>query len=138
VCLFDFENREGIFPGIDSRIKFSLVTLGSGVDHAQFAFFLTRTEHLSDLRRCFSLSEDEIVLLNPNTRTAPIFRSRMDAELTKKIYRSVAVLIDESKGETFNPWGITYTSKMFDMTDDFSFFLNLHLTWSERGYSGRD
>jgi hypothetical protein len=46
----------------------------------------------------------------------------MDAELTKKIYRSVAVLIDESKGETFNPWGITYTSKMFDMTDDFSFF----------------
>ena len=40
VSLFDFENRLRVFPGIDSRIKFSLLTLG-GADTgraAEFAF----------------------------------------------------------------------------------------------------
>ena len=32
VSLFDFENREKVFPGIDSRIKFCLLTL-TGADH---------------------------------------------------------------------------------------------------------
>ena len=31
VSLYDFENREKVFPGIDSRIKFCLLTLsGTG------------------------------------------------------------------------------------------------------------
>src|SRR5262249_42417982 len=36
--LVDFENREGIFPAIDSRIKFSLLTIGRDTGTAQFAF----------------------------------------------------------------------------------------------------
>ena len=38
---------------------------------------------------------DDFALLNPNTRTCPIFRSRRDAELTKAIYRRVPVLVRE-------------------------------------------
>ena len=51
VSLYDFENRERVFPGIDSRIKFCLLTL-SGADRpspqAEFAFFLYRAEQLQD------------------------------------------------------------------------------------------
>jgi hypothetical protein len=47
----------------------------------------------------------------------------MDAELAKKIYRKVPVLIDESKGEDGNPWGVGFL-RMFDMSNDSSLFLD--------------
>lgn len=108
VSLYDFENREKLFPAVDSRMKFALLTLGSDCAEADFLFFATRIEHLRDPRRHFSLSAADIHLLNPNTHTCPVFRSRRDAELTKKIYRRVPVLIDESKGQAGNPWGIEF------------------------------
>ena len=60
-------------------------------------------------------------MLNPNTRTCPIFRSRADAELTKAIYRRVPVLLDESREEGGNPWGIKYLT-MFHQTNDAELF----------------
>jgi hypothetical protein len=47
----------------------------------------------------------------------------MDAELAKKIYRKVPVLIDESKGEEGNPWGVQF-STMFNMTTASHLFLD--------------
>ncbi|NCC80460.1 MAG: hypothetical protein EOM07_12760, partial [Clostridia bacterium] len=47
----------------------------------------------------------------------------MDAELAKKIYRRVPVLIDESKGDEGNPWGVKF-STMFHMSNDSSLFLD--------------
>jgi hypothetical protein len=47
--LIDFENRERIFPEIDSRIKFSLLTIGRDVSNAAFAFFLTDPIQLKSL-----------------------------------------------------------------------------------------
>jgi hypothetical protein len=45
------------------------------------------------------LTPEDIRLLNPNTRTCPVFRSQWDAEITKKIYCNVPVLIRETEGE---------------------------------------
>jgi hypothetical protein len=120
--LVDFENRERIFPAIDSRIKFSLLTIGSEEKEAAFAFFLTDPAQLSQPERNFTLSSADIAAINPNTKTAPVFRSRADAELTAKIYARVPVLIDEGKGERGNPWGFTYATKLFDMADDSGIF----------------
>jgi len=121
--LYDFENREGIFPGVHKSYKFCLLTL-KGADESKtpacFAFFLTRTEHLRDARRVFALDRDDFALLNPNTRTCPVFRTREDAELTKKIYRRVPVLVDEGKGE--NPWGVTFKQGLFNMSSDSHLF----------------
>lgn len=47
----------------------------------------------------------------------------MDAELTKKIYEKVPVLIDEAMGEEENPWGIKFMS-MFHMANDSHMFLD--------------
>ena len=108
VALYGFSNRESLFPAVGSLITFVLMTLGARESTADFLFFATRVEHLRDPRRRFQLSAADIHLLNPNTHTCPVFRSRRDAELTKKIYRQVPVLIDESRGAAGNPWGIEF------------------------------
>ena len=115
--LYDFENREGIFPGVHRSYKFCLMTLGPAQE-AAFAFFLTRTEQLADERRKFALSAEDFQLINPNTLTCPVFRSQADAELTKKIYRNVPVLIIEAREDQpeENPWNITFSQGLFNMT----------------------
>ncbi len=125
VSLFDFENRRGLFPDVDSRMKFCLFTAGSGAtptsERAEFVFFAHAVDELFDSERRFTLSPDEITLLNPNTHTCPIFRSRKDAELTKAIYRRVPVLVRNARDARpeRNPWGIRF-NRMFDMSNDSS------------------
>ena len=127
VNLFDFENRRGLFPDVDSRMKFCLFTSGSGAqaaaDHAEYVFFAHAVEELHDPERRFTLSPEDISLLNPNTRTCPTFRSRSDAELAKAIYRRVPVLVREARGgePEDNPWGIRF-NRMFDMSNDSHLF----------------
>ena len=87
----------------------------------ELAFFARNVSDIVDPRRRFTLSAGDIALLNPNTRTCPIFRTAQDAELTKKIYRRVPVLIDEDKAEAGNPWGISFL-RMFDMASDSGLF----------------
>jgi hypothetical protein len=125
--LFDFENREAIFPGVHRSTKFCLITMGNGVKvlakEATFVFFALNTNELNDPDKRFTLSSEDIALLNPNTRTCPIFRSGRDAELTKAIYRRVPVLIKEARDgqPEENPWGITF-NRMFDMANDSHLF----------------
>jgi hypothetical protein len=50
--------------------------------------------------------------------TCPVFRSERDAELTKKIYGHVPVLIRDVKpGAEGNPWGVSFMA-MFHMSND--------------------
>lgn len=124
VSLFDFENREGIFVSVHRSYKFCLLTLGSDVKASDFAFFLTNTGQLRDEVRHFTLSADDIALINPNTRTCPIFRSQADAELTKKIYQKVPILVDLGSAEQGNRWDITL-ARMFHSSDD-SYLFKTH------------
>ena len=127
VSLFDFENKGVFFPGVHSSYKFCLFTAGSGVqlaaDHAEYVFFAHAVEELRDPERRFTLSPDDIALLNPNTRTCPTFRSRSDAVLAKAIYRRVPVLVREARDgqPEDNPWGIRF-NRMFDMSNDSHLF----------------
>ncbi|MFZ5993346.1 MAG: Eco57I restriction-modification methylase domain-containing protein [Deinococcota bacterium] len=125
-ALYDFENREGIFPGVHRSYKFALLALKKERDQApaRLAFFLTRPEGLDDPTRVFSLTPEDFALLNPNTRTCPVFRTRQDAELTRAIYRRVPVLWRESPAE--NPWGVRFL-RLFDMSNDAGLFR----TWEE-------
>lgn len=121
--LFDFENRQGIFAAVDSRMKFSLLTLAGvdrSVDEAEFVFFAHQSDDLADPERRFTLSPDDLALINPNTKTAPVFRSRRDAEITKAIYRRVPVLVRDDDPDG-NPWGIEFQA-MFHMTNDSHLF----------------
>ncbi|MBT9258204.1 MAG: N-6 DNA methylase [Clostridiales bacterium] len=122
VSLWDFKNHRGLFPSVAPDTKFCLFTMqkeGSQHSEPRFAFFLTDHTQIRDERRAFILSLDDLALLNPNTRTCPVFRTREDAELTKKIYRRVPVLMNEHTGE--NPWGVRFMT-MFHMSNDSHLF----------------
>jgi hypothetical protein len=120
--LRSFENEEFIFPSVHHAFRFSLLTIArSGSGDATFSFFLRQPSQLSDPRRCYKLSMAEISRINPNTKTAPIFRTREDAQLTAKIQKRVPILWNESAGEQDNGWGISFM-RMFDMANDSSLF----------------
>jgi hypothetical protein len=124
ISLYDFENRDAVFPGVHRSYKFSLLTLAGSArpvtTGANFVFFARQIEDLADPDRRFTLTAEDIKLLNPNTRTCPVFRTRRDAELTKSIYRRVPVLIREGDPDG-NPWGIKF-STMFHMSNDSHLF----------------
>ena len=118
-ALYDFENRQKIFPDIDGRMKFCILLFGGSevpFPATDFVFFAHTMDDLADKGRHIRLTAGDIRLLNPNTRTCPIFRSRRDAELTKAIYRRVPVLVDRSRKEGGNPWGVRFL-RMFDQTN---------------------
>jgi hypothetical protein len=90
VSAWDFENSMAIFPEVHRSYKFALITLAGSaarIPRADFAFYLRGVEDLSDPRRHFSLSSDDLALLNPNTRACPAFRSDRDALLALAAYR---------------------------------------------------
>lgn len=125
VSLYDIENREVVFPSVHRSYKFCLLTLGAS-EQAEFVCFATQVSQLSDERRRFTLTPEDFRLINPNTLTCPVFRSKRDAELTKKLYRAAPVLIYEANAEdnsanagelpAENPWGITFSQGLFNMT----------------------
>lgn len=91
--IYSFENEEFVFPGIHHSIRFCLITLGGDIQKAtEFAFFLRSPEQLQDSRRRFRLTSQDIQRINPLTLTAPIFRTRTDADLTAKIYTRLPIL----------------------------------------------
>lgn len=124
-ALFAFENEEFIFPSVHHSFRFCLLVIGGPAEtgQAEFVFFARQPVQLYDERRRLTLSSADLRLINPNTRTCPVFRSKMDAELTKKIYSRVPVLIREASkdGPESNPWGIRF-STIFHMSNDSHLF----------------
>ncbi|MCC5636270.1 DUF559 domain-containing protein [Nostoc sp. CHAB 5844] len=121
--LYDFENREGLFAAVDSRMKFSLLAMsGKPIERGNFAFFLTQSRQLQNSKCQFQLSPQDIALINPNTLTCPIFRTSQDADLTKKIYERIPVLENEKTGS--NPWGVSFMQGLFNMSTDSGLFKN--------------
>ncbi|MGA8894465.1 MAG: N-6 DNA methylase [Planktothrix agardhii] len=122
VSLLGFTNWAFIFPDVGDRFAFCLLTLsGANIKNLE-AIFTYHCHYISDLtqeKRYFTLSEKDISLINPNTFNCPVFRTKQDAELTKKIYQSVPVLENENTG--VNPWGISFMT-MFHMANDSGLF----------------
>ncbi len=124
-ALYDFENRRTrydappFFPDVDSRFKFcAFVASPSRVpDAARCAFFVQDVAELDDAERCFPLTAEAFARVNPNTGTAPIFRTRRDAALTTAIYQRLPVLVNRSSGEEARSWPVKYAT-MFHMTND--------------------
>jgi hypothetical protein len=90
------------------------------VERADLAFFCRHYEDTADPQRRFAMSSADFALINPNTRTCPIFRTRADAELTAKIHQRVPVLDNERSRS--NPWGISFKQGLFNMTSDSGLF----------------
>ena len=122
--LFDFENKKIFFKDVHASFKFCAIILGGEerqFNETQCAFFLHDTRTTKDKERCFPLAPSDFALVNPNTGTAPVFRTRRDAEITRRIYERHPVLVDHSKGGERRAWPIQFV-RMFDMTNDSDLF----------------
>ncbi|MDD5366123.1 MAG: N-6 DNA methylase [Gallionellaceae bacterium] len=137
-ALYSFENEEFVFPAVHHAMKFCLMVVtgvNATVNAAEFVHYARQVTYLADPARRFSLTPDEFRLINPNTRTCPVFRAQRDTELTKKLYRAAPVLIREAvidaDGQVLepevNPWGIRF-STMFHMSNDSGLFLDTPTT----------
>jgi hypothetical protein len=127
-ALLDFENRrpddDAFFPDVDGRFKFCVFVVG-GRDRrfaqTDCAFFLHDTAETADPDRVFALTAADFALVNPNTGTAPIFRTARDAEIAKAIYRRLPVLVDRRVAPPRAVWPVRYAT-MFHMTNDSGLF----------------
>lgn len=118
-AFYDFENSKPFFDGVHRSFRFavSAITGGERVNDVSLAFVVRRVEDVS--ASTFPLSSDEILLLNPNTGTLPVFASRRDAEVTLTCYRRHPVLVRENGR---NPWGLRFSQGLFNMTSDSGLF----------------
>jgi very-short-patch-repair endonuclease len=135
--LIGFENEEFIFVGIANVVRFGILIMsGADVisDTPTFAFYLRRLNQIDEKERYFKLTAQDIALVNPNTLTSPIFRNRVDAELTRSIYQRVPVL--EKEAEKQNPWGIRFGTH-FHMANDSNLFFETASSSRVRLYEGK-
>ncbi len=109
---------------MDSRFKFCVYVAGNEVgkfDKAECAFFLHDVAELKEPGRAFTLDAANFETVNPNTGTAPVFRTKRDAEITMAIYRRVPVLVDRRQEPPKRVWPVRYFT-MFHMTNDSHLF----------------
>ena len=121
VSFLEFENEAFLLShAVDHRVRFCLLTVCGRATRVNLASFAFGTRYIQDLpARRFAMPPEEILLLNPNTGTTPVFRSRRDAEITIRIYKQVPVLWRDSPED--NPWGLSFL-RMLDMTNDSGLF----------------
>jgi hypothetical protein len=117
-ALLDFENKKVFFPDVHASFKFCAFIAGGTrrtFEDAQCAFFLHSIAEIETA--AFGLQPSDFAAVNPNTGTAPIFRTRRDADLTTAIYGRVPVLVDHRKTPPESVWPVKYFT-MFHMTND--------------------
>ena len=110
--VYDFENRRSPdagaqtrkwFPDVHPQFKFCAVIFGG--DSRRFSethcgFYLDGRADLNGGERVFALTPDDFARINPNTGTAPILRSRRDADIVRRLYGNHSVLVHRgSRGE---------------------------------------
>ena len=124
--LLDFVTNPRLWTDVGNRrYRFSILILtgaGTRVEHAEFA---TLTKHPSDLPlrgHRIRVPASDLILVNPNTGTCPMFQSQRDAEITIGIYKRVSVLWRDESAQ--NPWNLSLMS-MFHMANDSGLFHTL-------------
>jgi hypothetical protein len=125
VSALDFENTAtaAFFPGVGhGRFKFCLVTVvGDSLPaghQPEFIFYADEIRHLQDQWRRFTLSDADFALFNPTTRTCPVFRTRRDADLARRVYEQTTIL---KAGSDIDLWEVRFI-RMLDMSNDSHLF----------------
>lgn len=127
IALFDFENkgdgRPLYFRDVHPQFKFcALIVSRAATDKAaRCAFFLNDPSEIENPDRCFPLTPADFARLNPNTGTAPLFRTHHDAILTAAIYGRIPVLVNRADDSERKTWPVHYV-RQFDMTNDSGLF----------------
>lgn len=118
--LYDFENRREFFKEVHASFKFCVFAFGGlqrRFTQAKCAFYLRNINEILNPDKVFVIEPRNFALVNPNTGTAPIFRSQRDADITREIYNTLPVLVNRSGPCEQRAWPVRY-NRMFDMSND--------------------
>jgi hypothetical protein len=121
--LLDFVTNPQFWQAIGhGRMRFSLLTTtGSSATVAE-PEFATLTKHPNELPprgHRIRIKAQDLLLVNPNTGTCPMFETTRDAEITIGIYKRLPVLWRDKPED--NPWGMSFMA-MFHMANDSGLF----------------
>jgi hypothetical protein len=124
VTFLDFRNDD-FFAGVTSApgVRFAVIVISghSMNEDAKLLFNGHSVLESRDPRRLLRLSPDEILLLNPNTGTLPVFGGKRDADVTVAIYRRHPVLVRDGDPNG-NMWGVSFSQGLFNMASDSDLF----------------
>ena len=111
-AVYDFENSGRLFPGIDSRIKFTLISLRKQVEERFVtACWLADVSELQEDGRVIALTLNDLVNFSPDDLALPQFRRQADLDLL--------VLASNRHGQLSDHEDWTYTPRlMFSSSDD--------------------
>ena len=137
INVWDFENREGIFPDVHRLYKFCIICASgkqNETEYPDFLFWIKNTEELLDTKRRFTLSYKELNLINPISKTCPTFRTKHEADLANKVYTTVnAWCLHDKEGD----WpGIPKTP--FNMSNDSGLFSTKQQLFQDHREGGFD
>lgn len=127
--LYDFENSRNryddgpFFPDVHRSFKFAAMTASPQrkFEATMCGFFLHAVSEKDKPDNAFPVTAEDFARVNPNTGTAPVFRTRRDMEITTGVYARCPVLVDRSGDEELRNWPVRY-HRMFDMTNDSGLF----------------
>lgn len=124
IALFDFRNS-GFFPDVagaqGNRFCLLLTSSEPFQGAVQMAFRATSIAEIDMSERKVSLTNDDFLMLNPNTGTSPVFRNWQDARITLDIYRRVPILYELGKPGG-NAWMLEFRQGLFNITSDSKLF----------------
>jgi len=116
-AFYDFENRAGFFPSVDSRFRFSLVVLGpTSSAPTQVATLLSRPGERHQEGRTWSASAEALRSLNPESCGLAMFHSASSAAVGLAMHQRVHA----DKG---TDWDLSF-HRMFDMTNHADLFIS--------------
>ena len=123
-ALYSFYEVRKWFQDTDERKSFCIFVVANHRGAIPVVFNIQRMDDIYEAERRVLLGVDDFKFFNPNTLTAPLFRTRTDRDLTQKLYRAAPVLIRERRVHpdgNENPWGIAFQT-LFHMSNDSGHF----------------
>lgn len=116
----DIENTEGLFPDIDSRSRFLLLTLrGNDLPPLRSGVFAFGVQTLSQLLAgpdFVQLSAQDCAVLNPNTGTAPAAADSTSVRLLLKLHSGWPILLPAAADSS--GWRLHTRPGLFNMSGD--------------------
>ena len=104
--VFDFRNWHGWFPGVGYHERFSLLTLSSNNEekNIKLGYYLDEIDEIHNSEKIFTIDAQDILKINPLTKTVPSFENLRDKEIILNVYNKFPTLNSELSG-----WEMKYT-----------------------------
>jgi N-6 DNA Methylase len=95
--LFDFTNKNHIFQGVQGNVSFSLLTISENqAKQFHVAAQLYKVDDIKKENKVYTLSLDDVRIINSNTLNVPVISSLLDWELIRRIHSENCILEDDN------------------------------------------